>query len=175
MGIGIDGRLLVRLREAHPGDAPLLTVWDDDPDVDDSGGKDDGYDWNVELARTVPWREILIADVDGRPVGVVVLIDAVREESHYWGADVAAGAWAIDIWIGAPGDRNRGIGTQMMRAAVRRCFERHGASTVLIDPLESNADAIRFYERIGFVHLGPRTFGRDRCLVMSIGRDSPHP
>ena len=123
-----------------------------------------------EVPRSVGWREILVAEEDGRPVGVTVLIDAAREETHYWGDGVDPGAWAIDIWIGDAGDRNRGIGTLMMREAVERCFGAHGATSVLIDPLESNVGAIRFYERFGFVHEGPRRFGDDDCLVMRFAR-----
>lgn len=163
------------LRPAVSLDAATLRQWDGDPDVDASGGDDDSYDWDHELPRDVDWREFLLAEEDGRPVGMVVLIDAAREESHYWGDDVEPGAWAIDIWIGEPGDRSRGLGTTMMKQAVRRCFERHAATAVLIDPLQSNHGAIRFYERLGFDVVGPRRFGNDDCLVMRIGRPRPSP
>jgi aminoglycoside 6'-N-acetyltransferase len=160
----------VRLRPATVADVETLVRWDSDPDVDASGGDDDEFDWATEVPRSVGWREILVAEEDGRPVGVTVLIDAAREETHYWGDRVDPGAWAIDIWIGDAGDRNRGIGTLMMREAVERCFGAHGATSVLIDPLESNVGAIRFYERFGFVHEGPRRFGDDDCLVMRFAR-----
>jgi aminoglycoside 6'-N-acetyltransferase len=156
------------LRRAVLQDEAILRCWDSDPDVESSGGDDDNYDWHHELARDVEWREFLLAEDDGVPVGMVVLIDACREESHYWGDEVEPGAWAIDIWIGAPANRSNGLGTAMMQQAVRRCFERHGASVVLIDPLQSNVRAIRFYERLGFAVVGPRRFGDDDCLVMSI-------
>jgi aminoglycoside 6'-N-acetyltransferase len=159
------------LRRAMPLDAATLRTWDSDPDVGSSGGDDDSYDWDHELSRDVEWREFLVAEEHGRPVGMVVLIDAACEESHYWGDDVEPGAWAIDIWIGAPGDRSRGLGTAMMQQALRRCFDQHAATVVLIDPLESNRRAIRFYERLGFDVVGPRRFGSDDCLVMRIGPD----
>jgi aminoglycoside 6'-N-acetyltransferase len=147
-------------------DVELLERWDDDPDVAASGGDDDWYDWPAELERgELPWREFLIAQEDGRPIGFVQLIDAAEEESHYWGNDVPAGAWAIDIWIGAPGDRGRGLGAEMMRLALARCFDTHGASEVLIDPLASNDRAIRFYERLGFEFVAARAFGGDDCRV----------
>ena len=147
-------------------DVELVERWDEDPDVAASGGDDDGYDWPVELSRgEFPWREFLIAEEDGRPVGFVQLIDAREEESHYWGEDVATGAWAIDIWIGAPEDRGRGLGEEMMRLALSRCFDDHGATEVLIDPLASNERAIRFYERLGFEFVEARDFDDDHCLV----------
>lgn len=148
-------------------DVGLLAQWDDDPDVAAAlGGRGaDWYDWPVELARDVPWRELLIAEEDGRPVGFVQLTDAAEEESHYWG-DVEPGTWALDIWIGSPADRGRGLGTQAMRAAVDRVFEQHGADTVVIDPKVSNRRAIAFYARLGFEPVGERYFGSDSCLVM---------
>lgn len=112
----------------------------------------------------------MIAEEDGRPVGFVQLIDARNEESHPWGDDVAPGVWAIDIWIGAPDDRGRGLGREMMVQALARCFDGHGASEVWIDPLASNEGAIRFYERLGFEFVEERYFGDDHCRVYRFAR-----
>ena len=127
----------------------------------------DWYDWPAELVRDVPWRELLIAEEDGRPIGFVQLIDAGEEESHYWG-DVDPGTWALDIWIGSPGDRGRGLGTQVMRAAIARVFKQHGAHGVVIDPKVTNRRAIAFYGRLGFERVGQREFAGDSCLVMRL-------
>lgn len=152
-------------------DVALLRTWDDDADVAAAlGGRGaDWYDWPVELARDVPWRDLLIATEDGRPIGFVQLADAAEEESHYWGA-VAPGTWSLDIWIGAPGDRGRGLGREAMEAALQRVFDHHGADAVVIDPRVENRRAIAFYERLGFQRVEVRELGGDRCLVMSIGR-----
>ncbi|MEN9644661.1 MAG: hypothetical protein RL238_1330 [Actinomycetota bacterium] len=159
----------VRLRDATPDDLERLLQWDRDPDVSASGGDDDDFDWAYELPRSVPWRELLIAEEDGRPVGFMQLIDAREEESRYWG-DIEAGIWAIDIWIGAPADRGRGIGAEMMRIALDRCFARPDVHTVLIDPLRRNERAIRFYERLGFERVEVRWFDTDECAVMRMRR-----
>lgn len=160
----------VLLRRATIEDLDLLKRWDTDDAVASSGGDDDDYDWEHELPRDVAWREILIAEVDAVAIGVLVLIDARLEESHYWGDDVDEGTWAIDIWIGDQQHRSRGYGAEMMQQAVSRCFARHGARLVVIDPLQSNHRAIAFYRRLGFDDVGPRRFGNDDCLVMSISR-----
>ena len=112
---------MVELRLMRVDDVGLLARWDDDADVAAAlGGRGaDWYDWPAELVRDVPWRELLIAEADGRPIGFVQLIDAGEEESHYWG-DVEPRTWALDIWIGSPGDRGRGLGAQAMRAAIAR-------------------------------------------------------
>lgn len=158
----------VTLRAATSDDAPMLKMWDLDDAVGYSGGEDDNYDWDYELPRVTSWREFLIAEVDGYPIGMVALIDALREESHYWGEDVLEGTWAIDIWIGNEEHRSQGFGTDMMKQALGRCFNIHGAHLVLIDPLQSNFRAIAFYRRLGFQDVGPRQFGDDHCLVMSM-------
>lgn len=153
-------------------DVALLERWDDDPDVQAAiGGRgSDWYDWPVELARDVPWRELLIAEDDGRPVGFMQIADAANEESHYWG-DVEQGTWSLDIWIGEPDDRGRGVGAEMMRMAMRRIFDHHGATNIVIDPRVGNTRAVEFYRRIGFEELGVREFDDgDWCVVMRLTR-----
>lgn len=160
----------VVLRFATPADAPLLRRWDEQPHVIQCDPNDE-WNWELELPRTVEWREFLIAEVGGRPVGFMQIIDPAREDSRYWG-DIEAGYRAIDIWIGAAADLGRGYGTQMMRLALARCFRDPAVHAVLIDPLAANTRAHRFYERLGFVVAGPRRFGEDDCLVYRLSRDA---
>jgi aminoglycoside 6'-N-acetyltransferase len=127
------------------------------------------WGWEVELGRNPDWREQLIAELDGRPIGFIQIIDPEQEESHYWG-NVAANLRAIDIWIGREADLGKGYGTKMMALALARCFDDPAVSAVLIDPLASNTRAHRFYERIGFRFLEPRRFGDDECFVYRLGR-----
>ncbi|MEP1126364.1 MAG: GNAT family N-acetyltransferase [Ilumatobacter sp.] len=154
-------------------DVELLVRWDDDPDVASAiGGRGaDWYDWSVELVRDVPWRELLIIEEDCRPIGFLQLVDAHEEESHHWG-DIEAGTWALDIWIGSPADRGRGLGAQAMSAALGRAFREHGAEVVVIDPVVGNRRAIAFYERFGFEHVGVREFDDVECSVMRRSRSA---
>jgi aminoglycoside 6'-N-acetyltransferase len=152
-------------------DIPLLKAWDEKPHVASSGGDDDWYDWDREVPRHADWGELLIAEHDGRPVGVLEIIDPAREPTHYWGK-IEAGLRAIDIWIGEEGDLGRGLGTGMMRAAINRCFAEGGVSAIVIDPLASNARARRFYERIGFKFVELRRFEKDMCAVYRLDREA---
>jgi len=151
-----------------PADLASLRRWDRDPDVRNSL-IDSDWHWERELHRSPEWREWLIAEVDGRPIGFIQIIDPEHEESHYWGC-VESGHRAIDIWIGEPDARNRGYGAQMMELAVERCFADPAVHTILLDPMESNTRAHRFYERMGFEYVVRRCFGDDACFVFKLGR-----
>lgn len=162
------------LRAARTSDAPLLRRWDDEPAVLASD-PDDDWQWEAELARAPDWRAQLIAELEGRPIGFVQIIDPAREESHYWGA-VAPHLRAIDIWIGEADCRGRGFGTRLMRMALARCFADPRVEAVLIDPLWDNRDARRFYERLGFRLIERRRFGPSDCAVYRLARgDFPSP
>lgn len=163
-----DSREILTLRHAGLGDAALLRRWDEQPHVLASDPNDE-WNWKIELTRTHDWREQLLAEIDGRPIGFIQIIDPAREDSHYWG-NVPPNLRAIDIWIGEPTDLGRGYGTRMMRAALERCFAASEVTAALIDPLESNVGARRFYERLGFIPDGPRRFGEDHCMVYRLTR-----
>lgn len=161
----------VVLRKVRPEDAALLDCWDSDEAVIASNPNDVGQsDWAAEIAADPDWRRFWIADENGRAVGVLIDIDPAREESRYWG-DCGPGLRAFDVWIGAAKDRGRGVGGEMMRLALAEAFADPAVEAVLIDPLASNAAAIRFYERAGFRPVERRRFGEDDCLVMR--RDRP--
>jgi aminoglycoside 6'-N-acetyltransferase len=161
----------MRLRFATLTDLSLLRHWHAQPHVIASSGNDDLSDWEAELACNPPWRELLIAEVDGRPIGMLQIIDPAAEETHYWG-NVEANLRAIDIWIGEASNLGRGHGTKMMRLALERCFAEAKVKAVLVDPLFSNTRAHRFYERVGFVPVERRIFGSDDCLVYCIEREA---
>ena len=158
----------VHLRTAGLSDLALLKHWDEQPHVVAADPNDDWH-WEAELGRNPDWREQLIAELEGRPIGFIQIIDAALEETHYWG-DVPAGLRAIDIWIGEHSDLGKGYGTQMMRLALSRCFADPDVKAVLIDPLADNTRAHRFYERMGFKFVERRRFGTDDCFVYRIGR-----
>jgi aminoglycoside 6'-N-acetyltransferase len=159
---------MLTLRRATVEDAPLLRRWDDEPHVVASDPTSD-WQWETELAEDWPWREQLVAEVDGMPIGFVQIIDPAEEVSRYWG-DVPANLRAIDVWIGEAGYLGRGYGTRMMRWAIDFCFADPAVEAILIDPLASNDRAIRFYQRLGFKPVGERRFGQDLCLVHRLER-----
>jgi len=159
---------MIALRHATPADLALLRHWDAKPHVIDSDPTDD-WNWEVELSRNSEWREQLVAELDGRPIGFVQIIDPALEETHYWG-NVELNKRAIDIWIGEESDLGKGYGTVMMQLAIERCFETAKVTGILIDPLKSNTRAHRFYERLGFTFVEERDFNGDECRVYELHR-----
>ncbi len=166
----------LRLRRAGLSDVPVLERWDQEPAVVAATTDDDtaerafgGLDWREELGRDSDVTYHLIAEVDGRPVGAMQVCDPHLEPTHYWG-DIEPHLRAIDIWIGAESDRNRGYGREMMRLAHEHCFADPAVAAIVIDPLASNTRAIAFYHRLGYVTVERRMFGDDDCLVLRLTR-----
>ncbi len=159
---------MLEFRPAEPNDAPLLRIWDEKEHVIASDPNDD-WAWEIELGKTPDWREMWMASFDEKPIGFIQIIDPALEETHYWGK-MEENQRAIDIWIGEETFLRKGLGTKMMQFALDRCFANTLVNRVWIDPLESNLEAIRFYERFGFQSQGNRQFGDDHCLVMILDR-----
>jgi len=167
----------VTLRRAEPEDAELLALWDRAPHViacvtDDPAAEVafEGAVWAEEIATSSDVSFYLIAEVNGRPIGAMQVIDPHLEPTHYWG-EIEPGLRAVDIWIGEVDALARGYGTQMMTRALDMCFADPAVTAVVIDPLNSNPDAHRFYQRLGFVPIGRRLFNdEDDCLVHRLER-----
>jgi aminoglycoside 6'-N-acetyltransferase len=172
---GAAGGLAIRV--ATQADAPTLARWDAEPSViacttDDPNAEQAfaGAVWADEIAANGDLTCYYIAELDGRPIGAMQVIDPHREPTHYWG-EIEPNLRAIDIWIGDAADRNQGWGALMMGAVIDACFADGAVAAVIIDPLNSNADAHRFYRRLGFKPTGRRLFnGQDDCLVHRLER-----
>ncbi|MEL7002813.1 MAG: GNAT family N-acetyltransferase [Bacteroidota bacterium] len=159
----------INLRHANIDDLSLLIHWDQQQHVIDSD-PDDDWEWEKELPRNVPWREQLVAELDGKPIGFIQIIDPHEEETHYWGT-VEPNLRAIDIWIGESHNLGKGYGTRMMELAVKRCFDNPNIKEILIDPLESNKRAHKFYERLGFQFAEERKFNDSTCYIYRLTRE----
>lgn len=163
----------VRLRPATVDDAEILAAWDREPHVIACSSDDPdaevafGSDWRDEITNSAYELTYVMAEVDGRAVGVMAVCDPHTEPSHYWG-EIEPGLRTIDIWIGPAEWLNRGVGTQMMAQMIDRCFAEPDVSAIVIDPLNTNVNAHRFYQRLGFQVVGRRMFGDDDCLVMRL-------
>ena len=169
--------MALTLRPATLADAPLFDQWDRQPhviaatsDEPDAIKAFENVDWAEEIRDADPASAYFVAEVDGRPIGAMQVIDPARESTHYWGEDCPENLAAMDIWIGEADCLGKGYGTQMMTIAINRAFADPRVSAVIIDPLASNTNAHRFYQRLGFKFIERRDFDGDDCFVMKLDR-----
>ena len=170
---------MITLRPATLADAALLAAWDREPHViaattddDDAGTAHGDMSWEEELAGQSDLSYHVIAELDGRPIGVMQIIDPELEPTHYWGG-MPPNLRALDIWIGPADALGKGYGEEMMRQAFALCFVDPKVTAIVIDPLASNERAHKFYQRLGFVPVGRRLFhDEDDCLVHELTRET---
>jgi RimJ/RimL family protein N-acetyltransferase len=143
----------VYLRAAEREDIPLFVAW--------------MTDWRtvrtlsmrapMSLASEEGWFEHITADQgrngyffvacllsDDRAIGTVSLFEL----------DLVNGSAGLGITVGAPDDRGRGYGTDMLRALVGFGFGMLRLERIWLDVYDFNPDARRLYERVGFVYEG---------------------
>ena len=92
---------MIVLRHVTRADAPILKSWDkqphvisattDDPDAETAF---DGIVWEDELAQQSDVSRHYIAELGGRAIGAMQIIDPHLEATHYWG-DIAPNQRAL--------------------------------------------------------------------------------
>lgn len=91
-----------------------------------------------------------IIEADGRPVGYAHAMDATM-----WGEqlpeDLPAGTWDLDLFVADPEVRGKGVGSQALRMLKDDVFLTTLAVAVSIYPAITNEQAVRAYEKAGFV------------------------
>ncbi|MGI8713674.1 MAG: GNAT family N-acetyltransferase [Solirubrobacteraceae bacterium] len=88
--------------------------------------------------------EILIADLDGRPVGCVALMPD------------GTGAYELSKMAISPDLRGRGAGRKLLTAAIKQAQDL-GARSVFLGSSRKLADAVHLYETLGFRHVPRET------------------
>lgn len=128
-----------------------------------------GKDWpsdnamlaGVERLMEDPGTVYLLAsaDDDSPPAGVCQL----RLRHSLWTA--APDCWLEDLYV-EPAARRRGVGDELVRAAIDVARER-GARRVELDVSEGNPAALALYERHGF-SASSKSGSADRDLLMGV-------
>lgn len=143
----------IYLRPAERDDIPMFVAWL----TDYRTSRTLGLSAPMSRVSEEQWFEQLVADqgkgryhfvacllADDRPVGTVGLFDL----------DLQNGTAGLGIQVGAPEDRGRGLGTDMLRALLSFGFGMLRLERIWLDVYDTNPGARRVYERVGFVHEG---------------------
>ena len=135
-------------RAATPADLPFiigLVVEDSVVPTNDNAADAMHADYLDALAAIDrdPNQEMLVVELDGRPVGCFQLsyIPGLMRRGMTRGL--------IELVHVDEACRNRGFGSEMMRWALGRCREK-GCGMVQLTSNKKRADAHRFYVRLGF-------------------------
>lgn len=96
----------------------------------------------IDTGRAV--QMIICNLASGQPLGSVYIRDIDREHNKA----------EYGIFIGVPEARGRGIGTAAAKLMLRYCFGEEGLHRVYLRALADNRQAVRSYEKAGFVQEG---------------------
>jgi len=106
--------------------------------------------WRRRKEQYVQWlakegAHLLIAEVNGRPIGYAI----VRLEPGPPTWDIGECVAELESLSVAADARGDGVGTKLL-ASARALAQEAGAARLLVSVAHSNAAAIRFYQREGF-------------------------
>jgi RimJ/RimL family protein N-acetyltransferase len=116
-----------------------------------------------------------IALVDGKPFGYIQSYIAMGSGGGWWEDETDPGVRGIDQSIANAAQLNRGLGTAMVRAFVKKLFEDPQVTRIQTDPDPGNARVIRCYEKAGFRAVGQVQTPDGMALVMVCERPTGAP
>ncbi len=142
----IPGPHDVSLRPVTEEDVPNLLRWLSDPEVIRFYGASPASLEECRQHYLEPdvdpcWR--FVVQWDGRDVGEIQYGHRYPGKDWEWDA-------GVDIFIGEPDARGRGVGLEAIRTMLCFLFEDRGVHRVTIDPEVANERAIHVYGRAGF-------------------------
>lgn len=170
-GVQMTRDVQVDFRPLSDGDMVVLKRWLEDPDVapwyrEASTELDALRAEYADAIRGVGTTRSFIIQVDGQDAGYIQAYVIDDEPEYARQIQVDAEAVGIDLYIGDPARRNRGLGAMVLRAFLSRIvFGAMDAAVAIIAPEPGNTRAIRSYEKAGFVW---------QKTVHVVDEESPH-
>jgi aminoglycoside 6'-N-acetyltransferase len=155
--------LQISFRLIAPADVPNLVRWQLDPEVavwwDHPGVETEESvqkKWLNRAEGTGTCSEMktrpFIIVVDDTDIGYIQAYELRDYSDHASEIDIPNAA-GLDIFIGEPEWRDKGVGSQAVRQFIDEIiFVIPGVETCVIDPEPTNKRAIRSYEKAGFVY-----------------------
>ena len=141
----------IYLRPMTEEDADLIVAWRNKPELkrfficQADFTREGHLKWFRTMKESGRACQMMICDkADDRPLGSVDIKDI--DHDHHKGE--------YGIFIGDDAARGRGIGTQAAKLMIQYGFEELGLHRIYLRALAGNAQAIRSYEKAGFVQEG---------------------
>lgn len=147
----VDGETGIYLRPMTDLDTDSIIAWRNREDVRknfiyrEPFTREGHGHWVKTMIDTGRAVQMMICDLaSGQPLGSVYIrdIDRGHNKAEY------------GIFIGVPEARGRGIGTAAAKLMLRYCFGEEGLHRVYLRALADNRQAVRSYEKAGFVQEG---------------------
>ncbi len=159
-------------------DIPLLHEWIQRPHVAQWWGSRDAAASLAETKRKyLPRLEEssavkgYIAILEGESIGFIQTYVALACGNGWWKDETDPGVRGIDQFLGGGDKLGQGLGTQMVKAFVRKLFEDANVTRVQTDPNPANGRAIRCYEKVGFNVVRKIVTPDGPALLMAIEKD----
>lgn len=141
----------IYLRPMTYEDTDLIVAWRNSEAVrrnfiyQDTFTREGHEGWIKNMVETGKVVQMMICDLAGdEPIGSVYIRDIDRQH----------GKAEYGIFIGEESARGRGIGTAAARMMLDYCFRQENLHRVYLRVFASNEQAIRSYEKAGFVREG---------------------
>ena len=148
------------IRDLTKSDLPLMLKWlTDDRVLEYYEGRDVHFTMETlseHFLKEIPNGFRVIIEYKERPMGYGQVYQLTADLFHeYDYPDTGISVFAMDQFIGDPDDWSHGIGTLYLQVMCDHLRSSLGAERVLLDPHQSNARAIRSYEKAGFRIIKP--------------------
>ncbi len=141
----------IYLRPMTEEDTDLIVAWRNKPSVRScfiyqaDFTREGHLYWLHEVVEKGRACQMMICDgADDKPVGSVYIRDI--DHDHHKGE--------YGIFIGDEAARGRGIGTKAAKLMIQHGFEQLGLHRIYLRALAGNGQAVRSYEKAGFVQEG---------------------
>lgn len=155
----IDRAAGIYLRPMTYEDTDRIVNWRNDEEVRrnfihrEKFTREGHINWMKQMVETGKVVQLMICEVDtDTPLGAVNIqnIDRQHNKAEY------------GIFIGEASARGRGLGTAAAKLMLRYCFQEEKLNRIYLRALSTNEQAIRSYEKAGFVHEG--LLRKDVCI-----------
>lgn len=146
-----DGGAGIYLRLMNENDTDLIVGWRNSEPVRKNFiyqapfTRQGHENWIKTMVETGKVVQMIICDLStDKPLGSVYIrdIDRQHRKAEY------------GIFIGEPEGRGHGVGTAAAKLMLRYCFEEEGLHRVYLRVFPENRQAVRSYEKAGFVQEG---------------------